>query len=247
MNGDIFQGVNFGWGMLAHIYPGGQGRSRTADALGGPRWNMTHFHEHVTVKALMVKDHQRERRSTLVGLPAAARTDELPGCDPSAAEHPFPKELIRTSRQNARLRFDRGAARSALSIRSRALRSRARPLRNDNLASLLTVTSGSMMSFLPVTARGRDVARQREVRQRRQRDVVRPANARLQHAAAPHRNAALRRRIVDRDRLAEAADAATLMLMMRQDSISIAASASRRLRIDSSRQIGVSSRFCSME
>ena len=39
----------------------------------------------------------------------------------------------------------------------------------------------------------------------------------------------------------------SLMLMMRQDSMSIAASASRRLRIDSSRQIAVSSRFCSME
>lgn len=54
MNGEVFQGVNFGWGMLAHIYPGGQVDVEQAAAIG-PRWNMTHFHEHVTVKALMVK------------------------------------------------------------------------------------------------------------------------------------------------------------------------------------------------
>jgi hypothetical protein len=54
MNGEIFQGINFGWGMLAHIYPGGKVDVEQADALG-TRWNMTHFHEHVTVKALMVK------------------------------------------------------------------------------------------------------------------------------------------------------------------------------------------------
>jgi hypothetical protein len=54
MTGEIFQGVNFGWGLLAHIYPGGEVDLEQADALGG-RWNMTAFHEHVTVKALMVK------------------------------------------------------------------------------------------------------------------------------------------------------------------------------------------------
>jgi hypothetical protein len=54
MTGDIFQPVNFGWGMLAHVYPGGQFDIEQADALGD-RWNMTVFHEHVTVKALMVK------------------------------------------------------------------------------------------------------------------------------------------------------------------------------------------------
>ena len=54
MNGDIFQSVNFGWGMLAHIYPGGTLDLEQTDAMGD-RWNMTSFHEHVTVKALMVK------------------------------------------------------------------------------------------------------------------------------------------------------------------------------------------------
>lgn len=54
MNGDIFQSVNFGWGILAHIYPGGKVDLEQAAAFGG-RWNMTNFHEQVTVKALMVK------------------------------------------------------------------------------------------------------------------------------------------------------------------------------------------------
>jgi hypothetical protein len=54
MNGDIFQAINFGWGMLAHIYPGGKVDLEQTDALDG-RWNMTSFHEQVTVKALMVK------------------------------------------------------------------------------------------------------------------------------------------------------------------------------------------------
>lgn len=54
MTGDIFQGVNFGWGMLAHIYPGGNVDMEQADAFGD-RWNLTSFHEHVTVRALMLK------------------------------------------------------------------------------------------------------------------------------------------------------------------------------------------------
>jgi hypothetical protein len=54
MTGDIFQAVNFGWGILAHVYPGGKLDLEQTDALGD-RWNMTNFHEHVTVKALLVK------------------------------------------------------------------------------------------------------------------------------------------------------------------------------------------------
>lgn len=54
MTGEIFQPVNFGWGILAHIYPGGKLDLEQADAVDG-RWNMTSFHERVTVKALMVR------------------------------------------------------------------------------------------------------------------------------------------------------------------------------------------------
>ncbi len=54
IDGAIFQGVDFGWGMLAHIYPGGKVEVEQADALDG-RWSLTHFVEQVTAKALMVK------------------------------------------------------------------------------------------------------------------------------------------------------------------------------------------------
>jgi len=54
IEGDIFHPVNWGWGMLAHIYPGGK-VDLEQTAASGSRWNMTSFHEQVTVKALMVK------------------------------------------------------------------------------------------------------------------------------------------------------------------------------------------------
>lgn len=54
MEGDIFRGVNFGWGMLAHIYPGGRLVLEQADA-GNGRWIFTHFTERISVRALMVK------------------------------------------------------------------------------------------------------------------------------------------------------------------------------------------------
>jgi hypothetical protein len=54
MEGEIFQGVNFGWGMLAHIYPGGKLALEQTNA-GGDRWIYTHFVQKVSVRALMVK------------------------------------------------------------------------------------------------------------------------------------------------------------------------------------------------
>jgi hypothetical protein len=54
MEGTIFQGVNFGWGMIAHIYPGGKLVLEQTHA-GEQRWIFTHFAEQVTVRALMVK------------------------------------------------------------------------------------------------------------------------------------------------------------------------------------------------
>src|SRR5260370_38409268 len=62
----------------------------------------------------------------------------------------------------------------------------------------------------PVTAGGGDVAGKREVRQRGQGDVVGAADAGLQHAAAPDRDAAFGGGVVHGDRFAEAADAANL-------------------------------------
>jgi hypothetical protein len=54
IEGNIFQSINWGWGMLAHIYPGGK-VDLEQTAASGLRWNMTQCHEQVTVKALMVK------------------------------------------------------------------------------------------------------------------------------------------------------------------------------------------------
>ncbi|RXH55658.1 hypothetical protein GRAN_2515 [Granulicella sibirica] len=53
MEGEIFQGVNLGWGMLAHIYPGGQ--LTIEQAPFGGKWIFTKFTEQITVRALMLK------------------------------------------------------------------------------------------------------------------------------------------------------------------------------------------------
>ncbi len=54
IEGEIFQGVNIGWGMLAHIYPGGKLVLEQTNA-AGDRWIYTHFTERISVRALMVK------------------------------------------------------------------------------------------------------------------------------------------------------------------------------------------------
>jgi hypothetical protein len=54
MEGTIARGVNFGWGMLAHIYPGGKLVMNQTNA-GGNRWIFTDFSMEMSVRALMVK------------------------------------------------------------------------------------------------------------------------------------------------------------------------------------------------
>ncbi len=54
MEGNVFQPVNLGWGILAHIYPGGKVLLEQTDA-GSQRWIYTHFTEQVSVRALMMK------------------------------------------------------------------------------------------------------------------------------------------------------------------------------------------------
>jgi hypothetical protein len=54
MEGDVFQSVNFGWGLVAHIYPGGKLVLEQISA-GDGRWIFSHFVEDVSVRALMVK------------------------------------------------------------------------------------------------------------------------------------------------------------------------------------------------
>ncbi len=54
MEGTIFKPVNFGWGMLAHIYPGGVLLLEQTDA-GGQRWIYSHFSQEITIRALILK------------------------------------------------------------------------------------------------------------------------------------------------------------------------------------------------
>jgi hypothetical protein len=54
MEGTVFHAVNFGWGMIAHIYPGGKLMLDQTDA-GNNRWIFTHFTMTMSVRALMVK------------------------------------------------------------------------------------------------------------------------------------------------------------------------------------------------
>jgi hypothetical protein len=54
MEGTVFRPVNFGWGVLAHIYPGGKLTLDQTDA-GNGRQIFTHFTEHLAVRALMLK------------------------------------------------------------------------------------------------------------------------------------------------------------------------------------------------
>jgi hypothetical protein len=54
MEGTISHGVNFGWGMLAHIYPGGKLEMNQTN-VDGNRWIFTDFSMQLSVRALMVK------------------------------------------------------------------------------------------------------------------------------------------------------------------------------------------------
>lgn len=54
LEGTIFQGVNFGFGIFAHIYPGGK-FALEQQPVGDSRWIVDHFQEQMTVRAMMVK------------------------------------------------------------------------------------------------------------------------------------------------------------------------------------------------
>lgn len=59
MEANIFRPVNFGWGILAHLYPGGKITLDQAD-IGSQHWILTRFTQQVTVRALMVKSMKVE-------------------------------------------------------------------------------------------------------------------------------------------------------------------------------------------
>ena len=50
----VFRSVNVGLGLIAHVYPGGSA-SFEQMRVSGDRWIFTHFVEHATVRALMLK------------------------------------------------------------------------------------------------------------------------------------------------------------------------------------------------
>lgn len=54
MEGMVFRSVNFGWGVLAHIYPGGR-LVLNQTVVGDNRWIFSNFSMELTVRALMVK------------------------------------------------------------------------------------------------------------------------------------------------------------------------------------------------
>jgi hypothetical protein len=54
LEGDLFHAVNIGWGIVAHIYPGGKVLVQQTN-VAGDRWIVQHVDEQITVRALMVK------------------------------------------------------------------------------------------------------------------------------------------------------------------------------------------------
>jgi hypothetical protein len=54
LEASVVRAVNIGWGMLAHIYPGGTVTLQQTNA-GGQRWIMSHIVEQLTLQALIVK------------------------------------------------------------------------------------------------------------------------------------------------------------------------------------------------
>ncbi len=71
--------VNIGWGMVAHIYPGGTVEVRQTNA-GGQRWIVQHIVEQLTVRALMVKTIKQQLifdTSDYVAIPAMKYQDAI--------------------------------------------------------------------------------------------------------------------------------------------------------------------------
>src|ERR1039458_2200188 len=54
LEGSLFQAVNIGWGIVAHIYPGGTVALQQTN-VGDQRWIVEHIVEQLTLRALMVK------------------------------------------------------------------------------------------------------------------------------------------------------------------------------------------------
>jgi hypothetical protein len=67
----LFHAVNIGWGMLAHIYPGGTVTLEQTSA-GGQRWIIQRIVEQLTLQALMVKNVKQKLTSDAADLQPVA-------------------------------------------------------------------------------------------------------------------------------------------------------------------------------
>jgi hypothetical protein len=54
LEASLTRAVNIGWGMVAHLYPGGTAKVDQVNA-GGDRWIVRHIIEQLTIRALLVK------------------------------------------------------------------------------------------------------------------------------------------------------------------------------------------------
>jgi hypothetical protein len=59
LQADVFRAVNIGWGVVAHLYPGGTVSAQQVNA-GGQRWILNHIDEKITVRALLVKNVKQQ-------------------------------------------------------------------------------------------------------------------------------------------------------------------------------------------
>ncbi len=57
LEGDIFRGVNFGFGIFGHLDPGGKVTFEQAQ-VGNQRWIFTHFTQHLNVRVVFKTIHQ---------------------------------------------------------------------------------------------------------------------------------------------------------------------------------------------
>ena len=191
MEGTIARGVNFGWGMLAHIYPGGKLALDQTDA-GGNRWIFTNFSMQLSVRALMVKTAQRPHKLKRQRLPSDW-ADELPGRYSPHAEYAA-ADAIERDLQAVTRAFAWSVCRRTVraSMRSRCTSKPLPGVVGTTISPLIAHCNLRLDDVLsPVAAGCGDVAGKREVGKRRQGDIVRATDAGLQHSAAPDRDATL--------------------------------------------------------
>ncbi|MDE1152068.1 MAG: hypothetical protein PW788_05960 [Micavibrio sp.] len=61
IEGQVIKPVNFGWGVLAHIYPGGTVDFEQAPA-GNGRWVYSHLEEHIVIREVLVHTAHEDNR-----------------------------------------------------------------------------------------------------------------------------------------------------------------------------------------